>query len=309
VEFCGVIDVASWFPLLVLLTTLHFQEGSGTSVQQQPPAASPIPVDVVAPPRAPESESSKSPAKKQSEPSPKSPKSRTKKPDRAKSRSTTAVVKEEVRVRSQAEMRKPKSPFLLSPGGSPEDRYGPDADIDWLELPPWRQTSFFGVRAKGLFFVYVVDCSGSMIDDDRMPRATIELRRSVMALREPQRFEVIFYNSESIPMPGGPIPRSATLQAKSQLRSFLQLIDPDGGTDPRPAMKQALSLRPDAVFLLSDGAFPDGTAEELTRLNKHKVPIHCVDLTGGLAGDHLKRIAAANGGQYASRMGDLQGRP
>ena len=148
-----------------------------------------------------------------------------------------------------------------------------------------------------------------MIDDDRMPRATIELRRSVFALREPQRFEVIFYNSESIPMPGGPIPRSADQQAKNQLRSFLRLIDPDGGTDPRPAMKQALSLRPDAVFLLSDGAFPDGTVDELTRLNKHKVPIHCVDLTGGLAGDHLKRIAEANNGQYASRMGDLQGRP
>lgn len=148
-----------------------------------------------------------------------------------------------------------------------------------------------------------------MIDDDRMPRATIELRRSVFGLREPQRFEVIFYNHESIPMPGGPIPRSADQQAKEQLRSFLRLIDPDGGTDPRTAMKQALSLRPDAVFLLSDGAFPDGTVAEITRFNRNKVPIHCIDLTGGLAGDHLKRIAAANNGQYASRMGDLQARP
>jgi Mg-chelatase subunit ChlD len=309
VEFCGVIDVASWFPLLVLLTTLHFQEGSGTSVQQQPPAASPIPVDVVAPPRAPESESSKSPAKKQSEPSPKSPKSRTKKPDRAKSRSTTAVVKEEVRVRSQAEMRKPKSPFLLSPGGSPEDRYGPDADTDWLELPPWRQTSFFGVRAKGLFFVYVVDCSGSMIDDDRMPRATIELRRSVLSLQAPQKFEVIFYNDDSIPMPGGPIPRSADMQAKNQLMAWLRQIEPDGGTDPRVAVKQALWLRPDAVFLLSDGAFPDGTAEQIAKLNPKKIPIHCVDLAGGLGGDHLRRIAQASGGRYVARPGDMHGRP
>ena len=101
-------------------------------------------------------------------------------------------------------------------------------------------------------------------------------------------------------MPGGPIPRSADQQAKEQLRSFLRLIDPDGGTDPRTAMKQALSLRPDAVFLLSDGAFPDGTVAEITRFNRNKVPIHCIDLTGGLAGDHLKRIAAANNGQYAS---------
>jgi len=212
-------------------------------------------------------------------------------------------------VRTQAEMRQPKSPFLQSPGSSPDDRYGPDGPVDWNEIPPWRQTSFFGVRARGLFFVYVVDCSGSMSDDDRLPRATIELRKSVFALLPPQRFEVIFYNRESIPMPGGPIARSADLQAKTQLLSWLRLIEPDGGTDPRPAMKQALSLRPDAVFLLSDGVFPEGTVDEVTKLNTQKVPIHTVDLTGGLAGDHLKKIAQANGGQYASRPGDLQGRP
>jgi len=216
---------------------------------------------------------------------------------------------DEVRVRTKAEMEKAKSQFLSAPGGSPADRYGPDGAIDWTEIPAWRQTSFFGVRARGQFFIYVVDCSESMIDDDRMPRATIELRRSVFGLQEPQRFEVIFYNHMAIPMPGGPIPRSADHQNKEQLRSFLRLIEPDGGTDPRPAMRQALSLRPDAIFLLSDGAFPDGTVDAVTRMNKNDVPIHCIDLTAGLAGDHLRRIAAANNGHYAARMGDLQGRP
>ena len=43
----------------------------------------------------------------------------------------------------------------------------------------------------------------------------------------------------------------------------------------------ALALRPDAVFLLSDGEFPEGTVEADRRLNARKVPIHCVDLTGG----------------------------
>ncbi len=109
-----------------------------------------------------------------------------------------------------------------------------------------------------------------MIDDDRFPRATIELRRSVLTLQQPQKFEVIFYNSESIPMPGGPTPRTADLQSKNLLRAWLSIIEPDGGTDPRLAVKQALSLRPDAVFLLSDGAFPDGTVEEIGRLNAQK---------------------------------------
>jgi hypothetical protein len=217
---------------------------------------------------------------------------------------------DDVRVKTKAEMRKPKSPFLLPPGSLPSDRYaGPDDPLDWNDLPPWRRASFFGMQARGQFFVYVVDCSESMIDDDRLPRATIELRRSVFALKEPQRFEVIFYNSQSIPMPGGPRPRTADQTAKNLLLSWLRLIEPVGGTDPGPALKDALMLRPDAVFLLSDGAFPGETVGEVAKLNTRYIPIHCVDVTGGLAGDQLKRIAAASGGQYSSRPGDLQARP
>jgi hypothetical protein len=213
----------------------------------------------------------------------------------------------EVRVLTQDEMKKPRSEFLQPPGSSPEDRYGEDSD--WYELPAWRKTTFFGIRARGQFFVYVVDCSGSMLDDDRLTRATIEVRRSVLSLVEPQKFEVIFYNEDSMPMPGGPRARTADLQAKSQLASWLRLIEPDGGTDPRLALKQAISLKPDAVFLLSDGEFPEGTVDQVAKLNTRKIPIHCIDLAGGLAGDHLKRIARDSGGRYASRPGSLHVAP
>ena len=75
-------------------------------------------------------------------------------------------------------MKKRRSAFLQPPGSSPDDRYG--EDDDWYELPPWRKTTFFGIRARGQFFVYVVDCSGSMLDDDRLTRATIELRKQCL---------------------------------------------------------------------------------------------------------------------------------
>jgi hypothetical protein len=39
------------------------------------------------------------------------------------------------------------------------------------------------------------------------------------------------------------------------------------------------------------------------------VPIHCIDLAGGLGGDQLRRIAKANGGSYASRAGSLHASP
>jgi hypothetical protein len=209
----------------------------------------------------------------------------------AKARSKPLVV--EPRVTSKAAAA---SDLLRPPGSS---RYDPNA-IDWREVPPWRQTSFFGIRAQGQVFIYVVDCSGSMLDDDRLIRAKLEIRRSIERLQYPQRFHIIFYNDRPIPMLGD-LPRAADLGAKSQMNQWLRLIQADGGTDPRGAMALALSLRPDAVFLLSDGEFPEGTVESIARKNLRKVPIHCIDLSGGLAGDQLVRIARDRGGQYAAR--------
>ncbi len=187
-----------------------------------------------------------------------------------------------------------KTSELLRPPGS--DPYSP---IDWSQVPPWRQTSFFGVRAQGTFFIYVVDCSGSMGDRQRLVRAKAELRRAVAKLRFPQRYMVIFYNDRPVPMPEG-IPVSASPKARSKTFAWLNLVDAEGETDPRSAMRMALSLRPDAVFLLSDGAYPHGSAEAIAQTNKRLTPIHCVDLSGGAAGDDLKQIAHDSRGQYAS---------
>ena len=201
-------------------------------------------------------------------------------------------------VSGEKEKETSRSSRFLQPPGS-QGRYDEDA-TDWRDVPPWRQTSFFGVRAQAKFVVYVVDCSGSMIEEDRLARAKEEVRKSVLALREPQRFKVIFYNDQPIAMPGE-LPRPADLASKAQLLSWLRMIEPDGATDPRPAMGLALALQPDAVFLLSDGEFPEGTVEGVARKNPRKVPIHCVDLSGGEAGDQLERIAKESGGRYARR--------
>ena len=195
----------------------------------------------------------------------------------------------------------PVSEFLKRPK---TDRYD-TSNRDWSEIPEWRQASFFGVRAEGTFFIYVVDCSGSMIEDDRLSRAKDELRKSVARLKEPQRFQVIFYNDAPLPMPGEPS-FSANLPSKDRFRRWLSMIEPDGGTDPRSSLGLALAYRPDGVFLLSDGEYPDGTVEAIRKKNPNKIPIHCIDLSGGAAGDQLKRIAADSGGQYASRPSPMR---
>ncbi len=179
-----------------------------------------------------------------------------------------------------------------------DGRYG--AEADWREIPPWRQASFFGLRARGQVFIFVVDCSGSMDDEARLDRAKGELMRTIRAMQSPQRFKVIFYNDEPVPMPGE-LPKPADFPSKNQLARWLELVQPGGGTDPRGALSLALAMRPDAVFLLSDGAFPPGTAEAVAKTNPKKVPIHCVDLAGGAGGDDLRKIARDSGGQYAPR--------
>jgi hypothetical protein len=179
-----------------------------------------------------------------------------------------------------------------------KDRYG--AGPDWSTIPPWRQTSFFGIRAEGQLIIYFVDCSGSMIDEDRLDRAKSELRRSVNALQPPQRFKVIFYNDRPVPMPGE-LPKSADYPSKAQLSRWLSLVQPEGATDPRSSLSLALAMKPDAVFLLSDGAYPEGTADAIAKLNPKKIPIHCIDLANGAAGDDLRKIASESGGQYAAR--------
>ena len=177
---------------------------------------------------------------------------------------------------------------------------GYGAEPDWGSLPSWRQTSFFGIRAEGQLFLYVVDCSGSMDDDARLEKAKTELRKTINALQSPQKFKVIFYNDRPVPMPGE-LPKPADYPSKAQLSRWLSLVQPGGATDPRGSLSMALALKPDAVFLLSDGAFPEGTVEEVTKLNPGKIPIHCIDLANGAAGDDLKKIARDSGGQYTAR--------
>ena len=193
-----------------------------------------------------------------------------------------------------------RGPMLAPPASSARPAGSRYDAVDWSEVPPWRQASFFGLRARGQTFVYVVDCSGSMDEDGRLHRAKAELMRSVAKMAYPQRFQVIFYNDRPMPMPGDAAV-SADLFHKDQLDRWLSVIPAQGETDPRAAMQLAFALKPDAIFLLSDGEYPEGVAEHLAAKNPRKVPIHCIDLSGGAAGDDLERIARDSGGQYAAK--------
>jgi hypothetical protein len=101
-------------------------------------------------------------------------------------------------------------------------------------------------------------------------------------------------------MPGG-IPESARKRTAARVLEWAAQIVPEGGTEPEPAMRLALGFHPSAIFLLSDGEFPTGAAEAIVAANPEgaRIPVHCIDLSGGACGDDLARIAEASGGRYA----------
>jgi Mg-chelatase subunit ChlD len=121
------------------------------------------------------------------------------------------------------------------------------------------QINFFGTRAFGARFVFVLDISYSMDarEGERFRRARDELLRSVSDLKQGQSYYVflfcwetkkMFYNRsvEYVEVAPGHV---------QKLHDWIHTVSLGAGTDPRRALALAKEMRPDAVFLLSDGHF------------------------------------------------------
>ena len=157
--------------------------------------------------------------------------------------------------------------------------------------------SFFGITAGGNNFVFVVDMSGSM-RGRRFERARAELRRTMFSLVEAQKYFIVFYSTQAYPMPAAGL-LEATKPNLMQTARWLNKIEPMGYTVPLPALLQALDLKPDAVFLLSDGQF-DPLVVDMVMLNQAatKVPIHTIGFESREGEPVLKALAARSGGTY-----------
>jgi len=171
-------------------------------------------------------------------------------------------------------------------------------------------TSFFDINAKGTRFVYIVDHSGSMGFYGQLRVAKAELMSSLQSLDSTQQFQIIFYNSSLAEMRlrgqppamwwGTDINRTLSFQ-------FIRRITPDGGTAHMPALRKALSYRPEHIFLLTDADQPilsKPNLEEIKRLNKGRSQIHAVEFGEGTflgIENHLGRLARQNGGTYRYR--------
>jgi hypothetical protein len=179
---------------------------------------------------------------------------------------------------------------------------------------------FFGVKAGGRKFVFVVDSSRSM-HGGKFDAALEELHYAVSKLSKDQFFYVIFFdwNAERMRFPvessrpgalkDEPEPRAvrATAENIRNLEAWMKTVELELKTDPYEAMKFAVEMLPDAIYLLTDGMFGGRTESYLAGNNmiedsldgpRPKVVIHTIGFWSDEGQLVLKRIADNYGGTY-----------
>jgi len=158
--------------------------------------------------------------------------------------------------------------------------------------------SFFGQTGRGSRFVYIIDRSGSM-DGDGFDAARFELIKSIRGLGEHERFYVIFYDSKAKPMPATGLV-VASEKNRQRYIEWVRSVSVGGGTDPTQALTLALTkLKPDTIWLLSDGSFSAGVTATIQRLNpRAKVQINTIAFHHRGGETLLRIIADENDGDY-----------
>lgn len=162
---------------------------------------------------------------------------------------------------------------------------------------------FFGRRGLGRSFVYVVDCSGSMNYPHpsewktRFQRVKFEILKSVSNMPPENRFFIIFFNQHAHPMPAPAMISTDPDRAQPYLAWMSRVVAQDE-TDPRKALQLALGLKPDVIFLLTDGAFTKKVQSSLARIQQTDSAIHTFSF-GQRAGEAtLQDLSQRNGGEY-----------
>lgn len=182
-----------------------------------------------------------------------------------------------------------------------------------------KSAKFFGMRATGNRFVYVLDRSGSMGSQTQGPNdqfqrfdvARNELMNSVESLRPHQEFYVVLFSNRIRRMFDAESvlarPIKATPENKSRLRYWLSTIEAEGGTDARKSLQLAFKMDPDAIFMLSDGEFRDENNDALPKSidiakrffqEQRPIQINSIAFEDQRSKINMQQLADASGGQF-----------
>ncbi len=174
------------------------------------------------------------------------------------------------------------------------------------------------VPTEGDSIYYVIDISGSMswgtqtftgldgntVTGNRLDRAKVELQRSISALTEDFKFNIIAYHCSASRWRSSR--QDATPQNKSSASAWVRALQATGATGTGPAVALALGDKDNkTVALLSDGA-PNcgasgfaGHTNMILGANTQGAVIHCFGIGAyGQFENFLRNIAQRTGGTY-----------
>src|SRR5690606_24028657 len=100
-----------------------------------------------------------------------------------------------------------------------------------------------------------------------------ELTKSVHELSDSGEFQMIFYNDEPLPFPDPFMGKDglsrATAETKEFAQRFIYQLKAERNTNHMLGLYMALELKPDVIYLLTDGeAKDDPTSGDLRRLQR-----------------------------------------
>jgi hypothetical protein len=173
------------------------------------------------------------------------------------------------------------------------------------------ETSVFGSHGIGSKFVYLFDRSNSMNEFEGRPLAGAkrELIASLADLDRIHQFQIVFYNERPTVFnpdyPRGPRMLFGDAATKRRATEFVRRMDAGGGTRHMEALKLALGMRPDVIFLVTDAGEPQLTAKDLADILRRNervgAAINAIEFgvgpdPGGT--NFLVRLAEQNHGQH-----------
>ncbi|HSU68098.1 MAG TPA: hypothetical protein VLJ39_14570 [Tepidisphaeraceae bacterium] len=178
----------------------------------------------------------------------------------------------------------------LAPFGAAQRGGSPNIFIN-STTPPARSVAF------------LCDASGSMLN--KFSDLRRELNKAIQSLKPYQSFAITFFQGERF-LSFNPQLLLANPENKLRAMNFLEDVSPRSTTDPIPSLELAFKQKPQLVFLLTDGDFPDNAAVlgKIRQLNHDgAVKINTIAFVGQADTDTafiglLKQIAQENGGTY-----------
>jgi gas vesicle protein len=157
---------------------------------------------------------------------------------------------------------------------------------------------------KSKSIIFICDGSGSMTT--KWPTLKSQLQQAIGELKREQSFNVIFFQGGKALSLSPDKLLAATDANMTQAIDFIETVKPNAPSDPMAALTLALRLKPQSVFFLTDGDFPDNAAvqKKIRALNATaKVQLNTIAFVNDKDTDKefqklLETIAKENGGTY-----------